>query len=107
MGKHKPRVITQEEHERRSNARKRVWASEVGDKLREDMSKLKKGNHYSKGHKVTTEHRKKLSETMCERIHNSIWVNNGTINKRVLIDEPIPEGFVVGRIHYRVRRETQ
>ena len=27
---------------------------------------------------------------------NRVWVNNGTLEKRILKDEPIPEGFVLG-----------
>ena len=64
------------------------------------MSKLKKGNHYSKGHKVTTEHRHILSNTMRDRISGSVWITDGVVNRRLKHGEPMPEGFRLGRLPF-------
>ena len=63
------------------------------------ISKSLKGvNYWSKGKK-----RKKHSELMTgsnNPMYGSrfIWINNGVVNKRGKIDEPIPEGWVRGKI---------
>ena len=98
MGKHKPRIISEEEHENRSKARKKVWASERGAELKAEMSKLKTGNHYSKGHTVTDEHKHTLAGMMHDRISGSVWITDGTVNRRLKHGEPMPDGFKLGRI---------
>ena len=98
--KHKPKVISEEEHENRSAARKRVWATERGTQLKEEMSKLKKGNHYSKGHKVTAEHKATLAGMMHDRIGGSVWINDGIVNRRLKHGDTMPEGFKLGRLHF-------
>lgn len=100
MGKHKPRIISEEEHENRSKARKKVWNSERGAQLKAEMSKLKSGNHYSKGHTVTDEHKHTLAGMMHDRIGGSVWINDGNVNRRLKHGEPMPDGFVLGRIRF-------
>lgn len=36
-----------------------------------------------------------------------IWVNNGEINKRILPDEDIPEGFVLGKLYCKRRNRSE
>ena len=47
MSKHKPRIISEEEHQHRSESHKAYWASERSNELREILSKTHKGNRYS------------------------------------------------------------
>lgn len=96
--KHKPKVITEEEHENRSKARKKVWNSERGAELKAEMSKRKTGNHYSAGHKVTDEHKHTLAGMMHDRIGGSVWINDGNVNRRLKHGEPMPDGFVLGKL---------
>ena len=56
---------------------------------------IKKGFLPAKGHHWNLP--KEFSDNTSKRIKNLVWVNNGSINKRVLQND-IPNGFVLGRI---------
>ena len=47
-----------------------------------------------KGKSITPEARAKMSETRKGRI----WINNGVVAKTFKLNEPLPEGFVLGRL---------
>ena len=56
---------------------------------------IERGFFPAKGHHWTMP--KEMLHIKSERFKNSIWVNNGIINKRVLRNN-IPEGFSIGKI---------
>lgn len=40
----------------------------------------------------------KIHKEACKPIWNDIWINDGSVNKRIPVDSEIPEGWVRGRI---------
>lgn len=75
------------------------------EETKQKISKTKKGRTLSdyhckrisegkKGVPNSEEHKQKTGEWT----KHSIWINNGTINRRIPSTDPIPDGFVRGRI---------
>lgn len=60
-------------------------------------------NGYKKSTKLrkprTQEHKNKikLSQANGGHVKGRIWINNGTLNKRIKVDDEIPSGFIKGR----------
>lgn len=108
------------------------FTEETKEKIRTSLAKTREGMDLSrsevtkkkiseglKGHPVSDDSRKKMSEAAKKRgfiegsgfqkgsaPHNKgrtgymsdrVWINNGTHNKRIKIDDSIPEGWVRGR----------
>jgi hypothetical protein len=40
-------------------------------------------------------------------MRNSTWINNGVINKRVLVDSEVPKGFVKGKVKKQGERRRK
>ena len=60
---------------------------------------------FSTGYKKSTKSRKPMSENHKQKAmlqlqsgKNTIWINNGTINKRIPQESQVPEGFFKGRV---------
>jgi NUMOD3 motif len=87
------------------------------EESKQKMSAAKKGHTYNKGRKHTEESKRRMSEAMkgkkCREgtkhsaetkqklgriTKNTIWINDGNIRKRIPSTDPIPVGFVRGRI---------
>ena len=49
-----------------------------------------------KGKEITKEHREKCSTYM----KNTIWINNGVKSTRHKKDQPMPEGWICGRLKF-------
>ena len=101
-----------------SNPRHLYWgtpAENIEDSISNGTFGVKKG---SVGHKQTDETRKKISQSLkgkpsnnlygkngngvkgirYNRSYKQIWINNGMNQTRIKFDDPIPEGYVRGRI---------
>lgn len=50
------------------------------------------------GHEVTPEMRKKIAIGVSSHVSQTIWINDGSINKRILRSEDIPDGWSRGRL---------
>ena len=88
----------------------RTFSEETKNKMRE----ARKGKRFSeewkkklseaaKGRILSEETKRKLSEARKGKKHPLFgtkfkWINNGIVNKRVQLDEDIPEGFVRGML---------
>lgn len=85
-----------------------VMSEETKEKIRNTLvEKYKKENHPLCGKKLTEEHKKKLStihkgrkitEEERKKRSNKIWINNSIKTTRHPKDQPIPEGWVKGRL---------
>lgn len=83
----------------------------------ETLTKLRAPRPHTRGLKKSEETRKKMSEAVKKRAlekpetfgnatRNKIAVTNGSVNKYIKKDEPIPEGFTKGqkkRTHYNIK----
>jgi hypothetical protein len=49
------------------------------------------------GREVSVEERKKIAKGVSAYVSQTIWINDGTSNKRILSHEEIPEGWKRGR----------
>ena len=96
------KLVSEETKRKLSEAAKGKHHSE---ETKRKMSEARKGKHFSeetkrkmseaaKGKHFSEETKRKMSAS----IKNLIWINNGIVNKRVQLDESIPEGFVRGRL---------
>jgi hypothetical protein len=76
------------------------------EETRQRMSQSKKGKTFTEDHKQnlsaalkgkpkSKEHIEKRSEIR----RGKVWITNGEVNKLVLPDVPIPEGFRYGKVH--------
>lgn len=101
-----------------------MYRKKWSDSKREQMMELFNNNHPMKGHvhseetkkrwskirkgkdpfaNLSEERRMKIKEKLSGKnnpMYGStfIWINNGIVNKRGKIDEPIPEGWIRGKI---------
>ena len=69
----------------------RKWRT-LSEEWKRKLSEAQKGKHHSQ------EIKRKMSEAAKGRNKDTIWINNGIVNKRIQLDESIPEGFVRGRL---------
>ena len=50
------------------------------------------------GRNVSTEERNKIANGVSKHLKNTIWINDGLVNKRILNTEPINDGWTRGRL---------
>lgn len=104
-----------EEHRRKISEANKGKTFMMDEEVKKKISNTMKGKHsgeknpfYGKKHtketreKISMIHKgKKLSQEQIEKRKNTMFINNETINKRIKKDQPIPEGWVRGRITRR------
>ena len=81
-----------------------MYGKKFSEETRKKMSIAQSKRKHRKPH--TEETKKKISETRKKYIGEKhplfgchyVWINNGIVNKRGKINEPIPDGWVKGRI---------
>jgi ATPase subunit of ABC transporter with duplicated ATPase domains len=78
-------------------------------KISDSMSKIHTGRKKTDQHKQrigdahrnipkSLEQREKIANSVSQHVKNTIWINDGRSNKRILAHEQIPTGYVRGRL---------
>lgn len=66
--------------------------------LNRSPEKRKRTSERMMGHSFNEEQLQRISDKVSAHVKNTIWINDGIINKRVLSSIQIPEGWIKGRL---------
>ena len=79
----------------------------MSEETKRKLSEAKKGNTCRLGTKHSEETKRKMSEahqgkTSSNKGKRYKWINNSVEEKQIQLDEEIPEGFIRGRLKFKI-----
>ena len=75
---------------------------QLSEETKRKMSEAKKGNKNMLGKHHTEETKQKIGNSSKGLNKDRIWINNGVENRFIHFDEDIPEGFIRGRLKWKI-----